>query len=106
MSVWGVSFTVYNLASPPREIIRSPICLCPWYRSWPRTWCGSGTPEVTLSGEGEPLLHPRFFDIVDCFRRARITMQAFTNGSLIDEPMARQIVGERAPYPQCDVLGG
>jgi MoaA/NifB/PqqE/SkfB family radical SAM enzyme len=52
-----------------------------------------GTPEVLLSAEGEPLLHPRFFDIVDCLRRARITLRVFTNGSLIDEPMARQIVG-------------
>ena len=52
-----------------------------------------GTPEVILLGEGEPLLHPRFFDIVDCFRSARIIVRAFTNGSLIDEPMARRIVG-------------
>ena len=52
-----------------------------------------GTPEVILSGEGEPLLHPRFFDIVGCFRQSGITVRAFTNGSLIDEPMATRIVG-------------
>lgn len=52
------------------------------------------TPEVVLVGEGEPLLHPRVFEIISSFRQAGITVQCFTNGSLLDEATVRRLVEE------------
>jgi len=50
------------------------------------------TPEIVLVGEGEPLLHPDFFSIVASFKQADLQVQAFTNGTLIDEKIAEKIV--------------
>ncbi|MFB3778752.1 MAG: radical SAM/SPASM domain-containing protein, partial [Bryobacteraceae bacterium] len=52
----------------------------------------SGTKEVMLSGEGEPLLHPRFDQIVSAFKRAGLIVRSFTNGTLLDEATAQRIV--------------
>lgn len=51
-----------------------------------------GVREVIVIGEGEPLLHPRLFDIVALFKRAGSRVQIFTNGTLIDENVAEAIV--------------
>ena len=58
------------------------------------------TPEVILAGEGEPLLHPRFFEIVTCFKKAGLTVRAFTNGSLIDEAMAQRLAASGLDFLQ------
>lgn len=50
------------------------------------------TPEVVMVGEGEPFLHPNFFSIVASFKQAGLNVQAFTNGTLIDEEVAQKIV--------------
>jgi radical SAM protein with 4Fe4S-binding SPASM domain len=51
-----------------------------------------GTSEVVLLGEGEPLLHPRYFDIVSIFTRAGFKTRTFTNGILVDEIAAQRLV--------------
>lgn len=43
-----------------------------------------GVHNLTLSG-GEPLLHPDFFKIVEYARKAPMTVNIFTNGTLITE---------------------
>jgi MoaA/NifB/PqqE/SkfB family radical SAM enzyme len=48
--------------------------------------------EVIVIGEGEPLLHPQLFDIVAAFKQAGCGVQIFTNGTLIDESVARSIL--------------
>jgi MoaA/NifB/PqqE/SkfB family radical SAM enzyme len=53
---------------------------------------GLGIREVILIGEGEPLLHPRLFDIVSAFKRAHCKVQIFTNGTLINEDAAKAIM--------------
>jgi MoaA/NifB/PqqE/SkfB family radical SAM enzyme len=53
------------------------------------------TPEVLLSGEGEPLLHPGLCDIASAFKDAGLRVQCFTNGTLIDEAMAERLVRSR-----------
>jgi MoaA/NifB/PqqE/SkfB family radical SAM enzyme len=58
------------------------------------------TPEVILAGEGESLLHPRFFEIVTCFKKAGLTVRAFTNGSLIDEAMAQKLAASGLDFLQ------
>ena len=44
-----------------------------------------GTRKVSLSGEGEPLLHPRIFDIIASCKREGMQVQLFTNGTLLRE---------------------
>jgi MoaA/NifB/PqqE/SkfB family radical SAM enzyme len=42
-----------------------------------------GLRHVELQGEGEPLLHPRFFDMVEACRARGIRVSLITNGSLL-----------------------
>jgi radical SAM protein with 4Fe4S-binding SPASM domain len=51
-----------------------------------------GTSEVFLLGEGEPLLHPGFFDVVAAFKRAGMTVRCFTNGTLLTADVCRRLV--------------
>lgn len=51
-----------------------------------------GVREVIVIGEGEPLLHPRLFDIVSAFKHAGCRVQLFTNGTLINDDIARAIL--------------
>lgn len=44
--------------------------------------------EISLIGEGEPLLHPRLLDIIGAFKKTGCTIQLFTNGTLIDQAKA------------------
>ncbi len=47
---------------------------------------------VELQGEGESLLHPRFFDMVRTLRQRKIKVSVISNGSLISESAAEQMV--------------
>src|SRR5688572_16699474 len=49
-----------------------------------------GVPGVLLSG-GEPLIHPRFFDIASYARERGLRLTLSTNGTLIDGDAARRI---------------
>ena len=51
-----------------------------------------GVREVYMAGEGEPLLHSRFFDVIALLKHAGLWLQVFTNGILLDEDVARRIV--------------
>ncbi len=51
---------------------------------------GFGVPAVLLSG-GEPLVHPRFFDIATLAREAGLRLTLSTNGTLIDPAAAERI---------------
>lgn len=50
------------------------------------------TREAFLAGGGEPTLHPHFFEIAACLRRAGLKVYAFTNGTMINESTARGLV--------------
>jgi MoaA/NifB/PqqE/SkfB family radical SAM enzyme len=50
-----------------------------------------GVTEVVMAGEGEPLLHSRFFDVIAALKKAGLRTQVFTNGILLDETMTRRI---------------
>lgn len=50
------------------------------------------TREILLAGEGEPLLHAQFSGVVSSLVEAGLVVRCFTNGKLIDEAMAEQIV--------------
>ncbi|MFA5031414.1 MAG: radical SAM protein [bacterium] len=49
---------------------------------------------VSLNGVGEPLLHPQFFDIIRYIKHTRsyVITTIFSNGVLINESMARDII--------------
>jgi MoaA/NifB/PqqE/SkfB family radical SAM enzyme len=41
---------------------------------------------VSLQGEGEPMMHPRFWEMVDAIRGQGLVPYTITNGSLLDAP--------------------
>lgn len=49
-----------------------------------------GVPGVLLSG-GEPLIHPRFFDLAACARGKGLRLTLSTNGTLIDRDAAQRL---------------
>jgi radical SAM protein with 4Fe4S-binding SPASM domain len=56
-----------------------------------------GIPALLLSG-GEPLIHPRFFDIATYAREKGIKLTLSTNGTLIDHPTAARLKGLQFAY--------
>ncbi len=56
-----------------------------------------GIPALLLSG-GEPLIHPRFFDIASYARRKGIKLTLSTNGTLIDQDTAAQLKALQFAY--------
>ena len=48
-----------------------------------------GVFNIVLSG-GEPLLHPRIFDIIECIRSKPMSCIVFTNGTLITEEVVQK----------------
>ncbi|WP_198350827.1 radical SAM protein [Flavisphingomonas formosensis] len=51
-----------------------------------------GLLHVELQGEGEPLLHPRFFDMAAECRARGIAVGLITNGSLLDEERIERLL--------------
>ena len=47
---------------------------------------------VELQGEGEPLLHPRFFDMVSACRERGIRVSIITNGSLLSKDVVERLI--------------
>jgi MoaA/NifB/PqqE/SkfB family radical SAM enzyme len=45
---------------------------------------GHNVERVSLQGEGEPMMHPRFWDMVDAIRFRRLIPYTITNGSILD----------------------
>ena len=50
------------------------------------------TREVILIGEGEPMLHPRFPDMIDSLKGCGMKVSLFTNGTLLDEAACLNII--------------
>ncbi len=62
--------------------------------------------QVTVTG-GEPFVHPRFLDLLDRFAAHgdEFTFAILTNGSLIDEVMARRLRGLGPSFVQVSIEG-
>jgi radical SAM protein with 4Fe4S-binding SPASM domain len=54
-------------------------------------------PSLLLSG-GEPLVHPRFFDLVETASAAGLKLTISTNGTLIDEAAAARLKAAEVAY--------
>src|SRR6476660_5185635 len=48
--------------------------------------------QIELQGEGESLMHPRFFDMVRAARARNIAVSFITNGSFFSESAVEQIL--------------
>lgn len=51
-----------------------------------------GTNSILLTGEGEPLLHPRIFDMISVAKEAGLHVILFTNGTLLDETRVQSLL--------------
>jgi len=58
---------------------------------------GYGVPSLLLSG-GEPMIHPRFFDLVETASRAGLKLTISTNGTLITEEKAAHLKAANVAY--------
>lgn len=54
-----------------------------------------GTRSLTITGEGEPFLHPRLFDMISKAKEAGLQVTLFTNGTLLDEMRAQALIDSR-----------
>jgi MoaA/NifB/PqqE/SkfB family radical SAM enzyme len=53
-----------------------------------------GLKHVELQGEGEPLMHPRFFDMVSACRARGIKVSLISNGSMLGETAVTRLIEE------------
>jgi MoaA/NifB/PqqE/SkfB family radical SAM enzyme len=54
-----------------------------------------GVRTVSLSGSGEPLLCKHLFELIDYIRQLGMSVIIFTNGTLIDPPVAASLVARK-----------
>ena len=54
-----------------------------------------GTTRLILTGEGEPFLHPRMFELVSIAKQAGFSVVLFTNGTLLNETAIQSLVHSR-----------
>lgn len=54
-----------------------------------------GAKSVSLSGSGEPLMYKHLFDLIDYIRDLEMSALIFTNGTLIDEAAAAELVSQK-----------
>ena len=53
---------------------------------------GMDTRRIIMIGEGEPILHPRFLDLIEICKSSGFEIFVITNGTLIDTSMADRLV--------------
>lgn len=57
-----------------------------------RSLAAMGTHTIILQGAGEPLLHPRLFDIIATVKEAGLYCRLLTNGTLLDRSVAEGFI--------------
>lgn len=62
-----------------------------YYKSLADQLVDAGTMFVILTG-GDPFMHPDFLEIIKIFRKKRISVSIFTNGTLITKEIAIELV--------------
>ena len=55
----------------------------------------SGTNDIILTGEGEPLLHPRVFDIISEIKTTGFYLTLITNGTLFNQDVVNKLIDAR-----------
>jgi MoaA/NifB/PqqE/SkfB family radical SAM enzyme len=64
------------------------------------------TRTITITGEGEPLLHPHLPDLIKYARAAGLRVTMTTNGTLLDESMVRTLVDLRLDHLKVSLWAG
>jgi radical SAM protein with 4Fe4S-binding SPASM domain len=59
---------------------------------------------VTLTG-GEPLLHPRLFEVLELCRAERVGVQIISNGGMVTEAIAKRLGEQRLRFVQVTLNG-
>jgi radical SAM protein with 4Fe4S-binding SPASM domain len=54
-----------------------------------------GTTSLILTGEGEPFLHPRMFDLISIAKRMGFNILLFTNGTLLNKSSIQLLLNSR-----------
>lgn len=54
-----------------------------------------GTKSLILTGEGEPFLHPRMFDLISVAKKAGFNIMLFTNGTLLNKNSIQSLLDSR-----------
>jgi MoaA/NifB/PqqE/SkfB family radical SAM enzyme len=67
--------------------------------------CRLGVNGITLLGDGEPLLHPNFLDILKYIRNKNLFIEtiAFTNGYCLSASLSRQLINEGLSQLTCSL---
>lgn len=70
---------------------------------------GKGVPRpitLSLSGFGEPLVHPEFLALVQLARKQGLRVEIITNGTLLDAALARELVALEVAQVAVSLDGG
>ena len=54
-----------------------------------------GTASMTISGEGEPFMHPHILDMISLAKAKGLTLSVFTNGTLINEDTVNALINSQ-----------
>ena len=73
-------------------------------------FCGElrimGTESLIFSGAGEPMLHPRIFDLIGLAKAAGLKVSLLTNGTLLDRPRIESLIDSRLDMLKVSLWGG
>ncbi|MDP2924127.1 MAG: radical SAM protein [Candidatus Omnitrophota bacterium] len=61
---------------------------------------------IILQGDGEPLMHPNFLDMIRYIREKKIKALFFTNGSFLNKQIAEEIINLRVEEIYCSLPAG
>ena len=73
-------------------------------------FCGElgimGTESLIFSGAGEPMLHPRIFDLIGLAKAAGLKVSLLTNGTLLDRSRIESLIDSRLDLLKVSLWGG
>jgi MoaA/NifB/PqqE/SkfB family radical SAM enzyme len=64
-----------------------------------------GTANLIFSGAGEPMLHPRIFDLIGVAKAAGFKVSLLTNGTLLDRPRIESLIDARLDLVKVSLWG-
>ncbi len=79
-------FSFTEFAKIVRELRKQGVCL------------------INISGEGEPLLHPRLFDMIACIKSEDLECGIVTNGTCLNKKVADTLVKSGLDYLNISIL--
>ncbi len=64
-----------------------------------------GTESLIFSGAGEPMLHPRIFDLIGVAKAAGLKVSLLTNGTLLDRSRIERLIDSRIDLVKVSLWG-